>query len=181
MGRIGMKRILIIAVVVLLIAAAIGVWLPHEFKEEKTEKLNRTLMVELGQPIIITHTKEIYVEEKLPYGEAIPDLHEFLHNESDQALIFWTYYTPSIEEYSIVKDFEEGRIKERPGSVHASIRYDKRINKSTYYARSDFVEEGESKRLNGLKICWQKTWIASRAGLTDDKNEWVLVLEITIE
>ena len=173
------KRILVIGVVILVIVVAIGIWLPHEFKEEKTEKLNRTLMVELGQPIIITHTsdyKEIYVKEKLPYGEAIPDLHEFLHNEGDQALIFWTYYTPTIEKYYTVKDFKEGRVKLLAAPVHASIGYEKRINKIALKAVSDILKEGELKRFDGLEVCWRRTWV----GLTDDENEWVLLLEITI-
>lgn len=172
------KRILII--MILVTAVAIGIWMPYEFKEEKTEKLNQTLRVQLGQPIIITHTKEIYVEEKLPYREAIPDLHEFLQNEGDQVLIFWTYYTPTIEGYYKFKDIKEGRVKQRPGPVHVSIGYEKKINKNTYYVKSGFIEEGESKKFNGLEICWQKTWGASGAGLTNNESEWVLVMEITI-
>ena len=177
------KRILVIGVVILVIVVAIGIWLPHEFKEEKTEKLNLTLEIQLGQPLIINRTtNEVYVGEKLPYREAIPSLYKFL-GKGEEVFIFWTYYVPekAASGYKALKDFEEGRIKECSCSnAFASISYERKINETTYQIINDFIEEGETKNFNGIEIFWKRTLAGSGYGLTNNENEWVLVLEITI-
>lgn len=170
------KDWIIWATITAILVIGTGLWMQQFYpQQEQQQKLNQSIEVQLGQPIIInTTTNEIRLDEKLPYSESIPGLNP---SKGEQGFIFWTYYVPEIKagHYQIV-DLKEKRIQEEPGTAKAfgAISYE-RYNTTGYLSLTGYQEEGETEIYDDLQITWEKTMKASgeRYGYGD---EYVIVI-----
>ena len=171
------NEVMIAAIAITIAVAMAAIFIIVIMPEE--QKLNETIEVQLGQPVIINMTtNELRLGEKFPYSEAIPELNL---NEGEQGFMFWTFCVPEIKagHYQII-DLKEGRIQEKPGITKAfgAISYDG-YNNGSHFLLTGYQEEGETRTFENLQITWEKTMKSSgeRYGYGD---EYVIVIYATI-